>query len=158
MFKKIDIWILFLVILLSILLTFGFGVLVRQELVGSAKAGVVSKAALSIADIPANLRSALHSAREEDRFPSSSGFAGNPNMQESYLLFLRYSGYLKEGIVELVDLTNLHVLHTWNPDVDEFNDLTKQVDEFKFLNRDRSNSRSVLRMMSISIIGWSNGI
>ena len=146
MFKKVDIWILFLVILLSILLTFGFGVLVRQELVGSTKAGGVSKAALSIANIPANLKSALRSAREEDRFPSSSGgFAGNPNMQESYLLLSRYSGDLKEGIVELVDLTNFHVLHTWNPDIDEFNDLTKKIDEFKSLNIDRNNSRSILR-------------
>jgi hypothetical protein len=40
MFKKIEIWILYLTILLSILFAIGFGVLVRQELVGSIKAGM----------------------------------------------------------------------------------------------------------------------
>ena len=48
MFKKIEIWILYLTILLSILFAIGFGVLVRQELVGSIKAGWVSKTALTL--------------------------------------------------------------------------------------------------------------
>ena len=48
MFKKIEIWILYLVILLGILGTIFFGVLVRQELVGTIKAGWVSKTALTI--------------------------------------------------------------------------------------------------------------
>jgi hypothetical protein len=37
MFKKIEIWILCLVILLGLIFSVGFGVLVRQELVGSIK-------------------------------------------------------------------------------------------------------------------------
>ena len=40
MFKKIEIWILYLVILLS-LLAIGFGVLVRQEIEGITKAGSI---------------------------------------------------------------------------------------------------------------------
>ena len=51
---------------------------------------------------------------------------------------------LREGIVELVDLRNFKVLHTWNPDIDEFNDLVEQVDEFKFLERDSNNNRFML--------------
>ena len=39
MFKKIEIWILYLVLLISILLIIGFGVLVRQDLVGNTKFG-----------------------------------------------------------------------------------------------------------------------
>ena len=57
MFKKIEIWILYLSLLLSILFAVGFGVLVRQELVGSIKVGWLSKAALAIAEIPANFKS-----------------------------------------------------------------------------------------------------
>lgn len=145
MFKKIEIWILFLVILLSILLVFGFGVLVRQELVGSIKAGWISKTALSIADIPANLKSSFNGLKEQDRFLNSGGFVGNPNEQESYLLLSRYNGDLSEGIVELIDLTNFQVLHTWNPNIDEFNSLIIQTDEFQYIDRDRNNSRSLLR-------------
>ena len=34
------------------------------------------------------------------------------------------------------DLRNFKVLHTWNPDIDAFNDMVEQVDEFKYLDRD----------------------
>jgi hypothetical protein len=145
MFKKIEIWILYLTILLSILFSVGFGVLVRQELVGTIKAGWVSKTALAFAEIPVNIKRILtNDVILEDRFPSSDGFNGTPNSEESYLLLSRYDGNLQEGIVELVDLSNFQIIHTWNPDIDAFNDLVKQVDEFKYLNRDRSNSRSNL--------------
>lgn len=145
MFKKIEIWILYLTILLSILFAIGFGVLVRQELVGSIKAGWVSKTALTLAEIPVNLKKIIGSdAQVEDRFPNLDGFNGTPNSEESYLLLSRYDGDLQEGVVELVDLRNFEILHTWNPDIDAFNDLVKKVDEFKYLNRDDNNKRSLL--------------
>ena len=149
MFKKIEIWILYLTILLSILFAIGFGVLVRQELVGNIKAGWVSKTALNLAEIPVNIKSILEglgaNLTVEDRFPNLDGFNGTPNSEETYLLLSRYDGDLKEGVVELVDLTNFEILHTWNPDIDAFNDLVEQVDEFKYLNRDDNNSRHILR-------------
>lgn len=147
MFKKIEIWILYLTILLSILLAVGFGVLVRQELVGSVKAGWISETALFLSEIPANLAKLNRSINNvdlqvEDRFTSLDGFDGTPNTQESYLLLTRYDGDLQEGIVELVDLTNFTVLHTWNPDIDKFNNLVEQVDEFRYLDRDMNNARA----------------
>jgi len=149
MFKKIEIWILYLVILLGIVSAVGFGVLVRQELVGSIKAGWVSKTALTLAEIPVNLkrvsRGLSGDLSVEDRFPTLDGFNGNPNSEESYLLLSRYDGDLEEGVVELVDLTNFEVTHTWNPDINAFNDLVEQVDEFKYLKRDFNNSRYIMR-------------
>ena len=148
MFKKIEIWVLYLTILLGILLAVGFGVLVRQELVGNIKAGWVSKTALTLARIPSNLKRIKrgHSSDliVENRFPTLNGFDGTPVVNVSYLLLSRYDGDLKEGIVELVDLTNFEVLHTWNPDIDALNDLVEQVDEFKYLERDKNNNRSLL--------------
>jgi len=147
-FKKIEIWILYLTILFSILFAVGFGVLVRQELVGSIKAGWVSKTALTLAEIPVNLNKILEGPvldlTLEDRFLNLDGFNGTPNSEESYLLLSRYDGDLQEGVVELVDLRNFEILHTWNPDIDRFNDLVEQVDEFKYLNRDHNNKRSIL--------------
>jgi hypothetical protein len=146
MFKKIEIWILYLVILLSLLFAIGFGILVRQELVGSIKAGWISKTALTIAEFPTHLKDILkgEDLSLKDRFPSLDGFDGTPNSQESYLLFSRYDGDLEEGLVELVDLTSFKVLHTWNPDIDAFNDLVVPVDEFKYLERDSNNKRHIL--------------
>ena len=82
-----------------------------------------------------------------------------PNLEESYLLLSRYDGDLQEGIVELVDLTNFEVLHTWNPDIDAFNDLVEQVDEFKYLKRDGNNKRSMLMHPKLTndgglLFGW----
>ena len=143
MFKKIEIWVLYLVILFSIIFAVGFGALVRQELVGSVKAGWISKTALTLAEIPVGIKQVFGSdLMVGDRFPDLDGFDGTPNMEESYLLLSRYDGNLQEGVVELVDLTDFAVLHSWNPDIDAFNDLTDQVDDFKFLNRDKNNSRS----------------
>ena len=151
MFKKIEIWILYITILLSILFAVGFGVLVRQELVGTIKAGWVSKTALTLAEIPMTLKGAfLSSLIVEDRFSALDGFEGSYNLEESYLLLSRYDGDLKEGVVELIDLRNFEILHTWNPDIDSFNNLIEQVDEFKYLERDLNNKRHMLYHPMIS--------
>ena len=140
MFKKIEIWILYLVVLLGIPVTISFGVLVRQELNGSTKLGMVSKTALFLAEIPAKIKGISKGLKVEDRFPQLDGFNGTPNLNESYLLLSRHDQDLREGIVELVDLTNFKVLHTWNPDIDKFNKSVEKVDEFKYLYRDVNNS------------------
>jgi len=146
MFKKIEIWVLYLTILFSILFAIGFGVLVRQELVGSIKAGWVSKTALTLAEIPVNIKQILGGSAllVKDRFPNLDGFNGTPNSEETYLLLSRYDGDLQEGVVELVDLRTFEIMHTWNPDIDAFNDSVEKVDEFKFLNRDFNNRRFML--------------
>ena len=129
MFKKIEIWILYLVVLLGIPVTISFGILVRQELVGSFKLGHVSKIALFLSELPKTIKQITNNDLSvKDRFPLLDGFNGNPNSDESYLLLSRYDGDLSEGIVELVDLTNFKVLHTWNPDIDEFNRLVNKRD------------------------------
>jgi hypothetical protein len=148
MFKKIEIWVLYLVILFSILFAVGFGSLVRQELVGSIKAGWISKTALTLAEIPVNIKIILegpsYDLAVEDRFPDIDGFNGTPNTKEAYLLLSRYDNDLVEGVVELIDLRNFEVLHIWNPDIDAFNDSVEQVDEFKYLYRDTNNQRNRL--------------
>lgn len=172
MFKKIEIWILYLTILLSILFALGFGVLVRQEIEGTTKKGFIdisflSKPAAYIARLPERFLLSLVGSQlivndpwKKDRtFFKQDGFDGTPNTEESYLLLSRYDGDLQEGVVELVDLTNFEVLHTWNPDIDAFNDLVEQVDEFKDLKRDGNNNRSTLMHPKLTtdgglLFGW----
>jgi hypothetical protein len=147
LFKKIEIWILYLTILFGFLFAVLFGVLVRQELVGATKVGWVSKSALLLAEIPSNLSILINEGsvlQVEDRFPDLDGFNGTPQSEESYLLLSKYDGDLAEGILELIDLTNFKVLHTWNPDINAFNDLVDKVDEFEHLERDSKNSRLMM--------------
>ncbi|MDC3006370.1 arylsulfotransferase family protein, partial [bacterium] len=141
----------FTTILFSILFAIVFGALVRHEMLGgiglkSIGLGWISKTALFLAEIPSNAKRIFNNDNLlEDRFPSLDGFNGTPNSQESFLLLSRYDGDLNESVVELVDLKSFDILHTWNPDIDAFNDLVEQVDEFKYLKRDSNNNRSRLR-------------
>ncbi|MDA9998131.1 arylsulfotransferase family protein [Planktomarina temperata] len=155
MFKKIEIWILYLVLLFSIIFAVGFGVLVRQELVGSTKAGWISKSALTLAEIPMNMKKILKSQSAdlevEDRFPNLDGFNGTPNDEELYLLLSRYDGDLAESVIELVDLRSFEVKHVWNPDINAYNDLVAKVDEFEYLRRDFNNKR--LRLFHPKLTG-----
>ena len=144
MFRKIEIWVLYLVILFGLLFAVLFGVLVRQELVGSIKLGVISKTALSLSEIPVNAKKLFEpdGLTVEDRFPSIKGFNGTANSQPSYLLLSRYTG--EEGIVELIDLKSFEILHTWNPDVDELNSSIPKIGVMENLNRDHNNQRARL--------------
>ena len=175
MFKKIEIWILYLVILFSILFAFSFGVLVRQDINGETKFGkidisLLSKPAAYISSLPSQFikmilkpnANRVYDPWDEFRyFYNQYGFEGTPNTQKSYLLLSRYDGDLEEGIVELVDLTNFKVLHTWNPDIDAFNDLVEQIDEFEYLERDDNNRRKTLMHPQLAkdgglLFGWNS--
>lgn len=148
MFKKIEIWILYLVLLLSILSAIAFGILVRQELVGSSKLGWVSKTALTLAELPVIIKQLM----SNDNIVSSpgehfdvlrKGFNGEGSDREMYLLLSRFDGDINEGVIELIDLRDFKVLHVWNPDIDKFNSSIND-DDFKYLNRDKNDSRSGL--------------
>jgi hypothetical protein len=145
MFKKIEIWILYLIIIFALICTLLFGVLVNIELnKNPAKRGWLSKTAFLLTELPFAFRSLIIGLSLDNRFPNQSGFEGTPSSAESYLLLSRYDGDLKESVVELVDLRSFDVLHTWNPDIDQFNSLIDQVDEFRNLERDNNNSRALL--------------
>jgi hypothetical protein len=141
---KIELWVLFLAGLLSLLLAISTGILVRQELVGSTKLGVISKAALFLAEIPVNLKRLVgfDLRAKEQRFPNVSGFQGEPLEKETYLLLSRYDGDAGRSVIELVDLRSFEVKKTWRPDIDQINELvdTSQP-EFENLERDNNAKR-----------------
>ena len=150
MFKKVEIWVVYLILLLGIIFTIIFGALLRHELLGgktfkNVGLGFIPESALFIAEIPANIKKILtNELTSEDRFPQLEGFIGTPNSKESYLLLSRVDGDIDQNIIELIDLTNFKVLHEWNPNLDKFNDLVEQVDEFEFLDRDNNDKRQLL--------------
>ena len=148
MFKKVEIWILYVLILLSLIFAVFFGSLVREEALGSQKYRPLSKIALFLAEVPSNfLKIKAGNTQDfvvENRFPwIKEGFFGEKSSKEHYLLISRYDGKIKQGIVELVDLRTFSIQHTWNPDYDEYNAAFNKVDEFKFLERDKPDSRAL---------------
>ena len=144
MFRKVEVWFLLLVIVLGLIFTIGFGVLVRQELVGSVKLGVVSRTALFLAELPVEIKKQLNFVTiKGERFEDSYGLSGGSPEQKSYLLLSRHNGL--EGVVELIDLSDFSVVHEWNPDIELINSLVDSSNpEFADLQRDNSESRYVL--------------
>ena len=72
MFKKIEIWILYLVVFLFFPVTIGFGFLVNYELNGGKRLGQFSKTALFLAKIPESIKKVLlmdSDLKVKDRFP-----------------------------------------------------------------------------------------
>ena len=150
MFRKIELWILLLVILFGFLGTIFFGWLVANNINSfQPRFPALSNAANELVRLPNNLRrlvSAGDLLASSNRYGSLSGFIGEPNSDSSYLLLSRYDGDLREGVVELVDLKDFSVMHTWNPDIDYFNSLVNDgtKEEFKNINRDIPNNRARL--------------
>ena len=131
MFRKIEIWILYVVILLGLLVLIGYGAFVRHEILNEQKVyghhprfPALTRFALFLAEIPSTLKSfGGNDLIQTDRFPNISGFSGKPLNFESFLLLSRYDGDLGESVVELVDLRSFQILHTWNPDITAINKL-----------------------------------
>ena len=142
MFKKIEIWILYIFIFLSIFLILGFGVLVRQELAGKTKFGLLSEFALRIAETPALVKSSLKGQKVVNRFQSLEGFNGSTNNRSIYLLLSAHDKDEKKSNVKLIDLKTFKTVHKWSVEYDKLNDLVDAKDEFKDLSFQMSKNRS----------------
>ena len=95
MYKKIEIWILYLVLVFVFTSYIVFGALVRREVMKGSYIPIiseVSKIALFFSEIPHNFKKILsddirypHRAKEK-RFGEKSGFLGSPVSKEQFLL------------------------------------------------------------------------
>ena len=126
MFKKIEVWVLCLVIFIGFFFTILFGSLVKTELVGK-KYGWFSKSALFLANIPFNIRDLfatikpiLDEARHKDLSRGFNIYVEPDIKGPKYLLLSRWDTDTNNGIVELVDIHKFEILHRWDPDITKF--------------------------------------
>ena len=148
-FKKVEIWVLYLLLVIFFIAMIGFGALVRHEIIRpESRFPLLSRAALFIAEIPINLKNLLSptsnnlAVLEPGRFSNISGFQGEPLKEETYLLLSRYDGNVEQSVVELVNLRSFAIKKRWNPDLDQMNALVDTSrPEFEFLERDSNDKR-----------------
>ena len=116
MFKKIEIWILYLLILLFIVFTILYGSLLRHYLLGGSKFQTLSNIIIFSSQIPSNLKKIIfpnydlvsikHKNKKEINF--------NLPLKKNYLLLLsRYSAKEKKFVVEIKKLNNFETLHSY---------------------------------------------
>ena len=154
LFKKIEIWILYLVLVFAFVSHIIFGALAIRHHDGRDKIPIIvpfSKAAHFLAMVPRNLKKILTGERNprmsgEQRFNNKSGFNGNFCQEEMYLLLSRFDSDILEGVVELVNLNTFETLHIWNPNLDNFWENVPQLENTAWENlmRDRNDNRARL--------------
>lgn len=124
MFKKVELWLVILLMLLAVIGALLFGGAVRHYLRGGQLLGGFGPMVESIAGFPATVRDVLafdadaYLVAKEQRFSGQSDFFFNyvaksrPDL--GYVLINRYDGDLGFSVSDLWDLDKQEKVHTWN--------------------------------------------
>lgn len=136
LFKKIELWVLGLVLVVAIIGMILFGAVIIDEERGGrdlkgGRFGALGEAALAVAELPKNARQALKTVGQPDQtmmnFPNmpadmtlADGWSwaqppGSGGL-DGYLLLSRYDGNLSRHVIDLVSLTTGETLRTWAPE------------------------------------------
>jgi len=125
LFRKIELWVLLLLGIVGFAALIFFGSVVRNAALGNQRFGTLGASALALAEIPANARKLLQDDESMVAFRSVAvegkrGWQFDPAAQAfpGYVLLSRYDGDAGRHIIELVDIANGSVAHTWRPDAD----------------------------------------
>jgi hypothetical protein len=126
LFKKIELWVLLLALLIGILVAVLFGWVINRANHNPAIPGPISQFALGVATMPDKGRvlgdmiagrSYSHILAIQQRFPGQNGFEFNyaPGTRPDlgYVLINRYSGESGRSEAALVDLNSQKVVHRW---------------------------------------------
>ena len=154
MFKKIEIWVLYLFLVLVLISYSIFGALVLREEKGGYYRSIITplqKISHFIARIPSVTKNLLQSGLIEGlppiqkaRFNGNSGFNGDFDDEEKYLLLARYDGDNKESIVELISLNTFQRVYKWNPDINQIIDNVPLKKKWENIKRDHNESRFLI--------------
>ena len=144
-FKKIELWIVLLIIILLLIFTITFGFLVRQELEGSTKFGIFSKSALTIARIPATLKYILSNDYLDPQFIENTNekniYIIKKLETEHLYLMSRFSQKYQQGIIELRKLSDLELIHEYVINQNKFFKLIDNNENFENLKTNNYGKR-----------------
>lgn len=166
LFKRIELWLVAIIVLLLLIFTFAFGVIVRDATYGNNRLGIISRASFKIASIPSEAARSIRMAaggdlagmatRYPDRFPDRSGWkffdARLESGLDAYLFFSRHDGDAGHHVLELVDLSSGSVVHRINIDFEKtFVDASRS---FRLVNYDDWRNE---RFQAIHPLALENG-
>ncbi len=149
MFKKIEIWIVILLILLSLVGALAFGSLVKYYYDGGKRFKPLTKTAIFIASIPINFTKMVRSGSLNVGTPSKlikhkdkKRFERFIENQRNILLVLpRYDHSSNRSEVNIIDLSSFKVIHTYKHDILEMYNQVQNIEDFPKLRIDDSPIR-----------------
>ena len=168
MFKKFFTYPVFLVIFLSIVGSLLFGFSIKYYAEGGKKFLYLKNIVYFIAEIPQpviniisskslnpNKPTILRKHKDKKRFEQFI-----PNKRNALLVLPRYDHSLSRSVVDIVDLNNFEVIHTYKHDIAEMNAQVQNTEEFPRLKIDKSPIRfkynHPLLLNDFSIVSNSN--
>ncbi len=149
MFKKFFTYPVFLVLFLSFVGAIGFGSLLTHHYLGGEKFQSLQNIAVIISKIPSNAKYIiknrslnLNKPLKLDKHKDKKRFEQFiENKRNALLVLPRYDHSLSRSVVDIVDLNNFEVIHTYKHDIDEMNDQITNTKEFPRLEIDNSQIR-----------------
>ena len=156
MIKKFFTYPVFLVLFLSFIGAMGFGALLRHAVIceinycqNEGRFPYLQKTVLFFAEIPKNISDMIEyrtinldkpkpltKHKDKKRFEQFI-----PNKRNALLVLPRYDHSLSREIIDIVDLNNFEIIHTYKHDIDEMNDQVINTKEFPRLKIDSSPIR-----------------
>jgi hypothetical protein len=138
MFKKFFTYPVFLVLFLSFIGVMGFGSLLRHHYNGGERVQSLQKIAVLISEIPMNVQNMikyrtlnlnkpkpLTKHKDKKRFEQFI-----ENKRNALLVLPRYDHSLSRSIIDIIDLNNFEVIHTYKNDLVEMIDQVTNTKEF----------------------------
>lgn len=149
MFKKFFTYPVYLVLFLSFIGVIGFGSLLRHHYLGGERAQSLQKIAVQISEIPMIVRKMINTKslnpnkppllkkhKDKKRFEKFI-----ENKRNALLVLPRYDHSLSRPVVDIIDLNNFEIIHTYKHDINEMNNKVTNTKEFPKLKIDSSQER-----------------
>lgn len=148
MFKKIELWIVLLIILFMMLGTIFFGSIIVYHYEGGKKYNFLRNISVFLGNLPitlintkivnnkiVNLRDIPPPSLKNSKKPKFKRYI-NSNREE-LLVLSRYDGDIKRSVVEIIELNSFNILHRYAHDIDKMN---KKITKGKFSKKHSRNS------------------
>lgn len=131
MFKKIEIWILYLFLILFLILILMFGAILNHHFNGGERFPKIQKYVVLFSQIPGTFEKIIN--KKSIKFDSISPFKNwenknkenfySPSSYDGFFILSRYDGDQKKSIVEIRDIKTLKILHTYSHNINKMYDL-----------------------------------
>ena len=139
----------FVVLFLSFIGAIGFGGLLKYHYEGGKRFQFLQNVAVTIAEVPYKIRFVIKNKtinfnklpyldknKDKERFKQFIG-----NERNALLVLPRYEHSLGRSVVDIIDLNDFEVIHTYKHDIREMNSKVKNIDKFPRINVDHSPRR-----------------
>ena len=146
MFKKIEIWIVGLIVLFFILLIFFISAVLRDAYLGKNKTPEFLRNSLMfISEIPKNVYHIINNLnvppklekhKDKKRFTQFI-----ENKRNNLLVLPRYDHSLSRSVVDIIDLNGFKIIHTYKHDINEMTNKVLNTEEFPRIRIDHSPIR-----------------